>query len=1126
MVFFHREAITNVQRGLVALFVVMLLAGSLAAQQETGRVIGTVKDQSGAVIPGAAIAVRNMATNAQRTATTGGDGSYVVTNLQPGTYEISAEMKGFNASKKQVVIPVGGAVTLDFPLTVGAAATTVVVSEAAVIVNTETQTLANIITTKQVLELPTLTRNPYDLVAIAGNASPGDPRDSTRGAGYNLNGQRSASTNILLDGSDNNDTFTATVGQSVPLDSVQEFSVVSSAFTAEYGRASGGVVNVATKSGTNEFHGSLYEFNRVSKLASNGFDNNANDIPRGVFTRNQFGFSIGGPVVKDKLFFFNNTELFRVRSMSTRIALVPTPELIAAAAPATKSFFSAFGALKIQPNGIIYTKSMIPNLCNATGPCANLAANTPVWATVNYPVPEDAGGGNPQNQYQSVSRIDYNLSDKTMIYGRYAVQSLNYFVGTNANSPFKGFDSGESIFNSNVLLSVTHTFSPRLVAQSKIVFNRLNDLQPLGDNPATPSMYLSASNTVSKILSKNVALPGYLPYSPGNAIPFGGPQNLGQLYEDVSWVKGTHTLRFGGNYIYLRDNRAFGAYQEAVEQLGSNLKQGMDNLLLGQLSSFQAAVYPQGKYPGETVTLPVGPPDFTRSNRYHDFALYTQDSWRLRRHVTANLGLRWEYFGVQHNKDPYKDSNFYLGSGSTFDEKIKHGNVMLAPDSPIGGMWAKDLNNFAPRVGFAWDLTGSGKTSLRGGYGLSYERNFGNVTFNVIQNPPNYAVLQLGPADVGGTLPIYNNNAGPLGGSSGSQTLPRVSLRAVNENIKAAYAHFWSAALEHEIARGTVVSLEYTASKGVGLYSIDRANLPGSGDVNFGMTGFSYENPQYAVINYRTADGFSNYHAMVTEVRSQDLFHQGLQLTFNWTWSHAIDNLSTTFSEGNNTFNLGLLDPSHPNLDKGNADFDIRHRIAISAIWNPPYAKNTKGAVNAILDGWNLVPIFTARTGTPFTVYDCTNGYYMCNRMIIANASSFTLTGSGNPAPVAGLLNQFNYIDLASQLAGTGDNAYANPISGTADFGPYPKNMSGRNIFRQPGNWNMTMGLYKNFKLKKEGYSLQFRAEFYNLFNHSNLYADTASTDISASTYVPALRGATGSFSERRNIQLALKFIF
>ena len=1126
MEFLSKRASVSVKRLLAATFIVALLAGSLMAQQETGRITGTVKDQSGAVVPGASVAVKNIATNAERTAVTGRDGSYVVTNLQPATYEVSVAMTGFNTSKKQANVTVGGVTTLDFALTVGATQTTVVVSEAAVQVDTESQVLSSVITTKQVLELPTLTRNPYDLVAISGNVSPGDPRDTARGAGYNINGQRSASTNILLDGSDNNDSFTATVGQSVPLDSVQEFSVVSSSFTAEYGRASGGVVNVATKSGTNEFHGTVYEFNRVSRLTSNGFDNNAQGIPRAIFTRNQFGFSVGGPVVKDKLFFFNNTEWFRIRSSSTNTALVPTPQLIAASAANTQKFFQTFGTLKIQPNGKIYTKAEIPGLCNATGPCANLAASTPVWATVNYPVPADAGGGDPRNEYQTVTRIDYNISDKTTIYGRWALQNQDAFAGTNGDSPYKGFDTGYKNRNNNALLNVTHTFSPTLVAQSKIVFNRLNNLQPLGDNPVGPTLYFSTANTTSKILGFSVALPGYLPYNPGSAIPFGGPQNLGQIYEDVSWVKGAHTLRFGGNYIYIRDNRAFGAYQEAVEQVGSNLKNAMDNFLIGQLTTFQAAVYPQGKYPGETVTLPVGAPDFTRSNRYSDFAFYVQDSWKLKQHFTLNLGLRYEYFGVQHNKDPYKDSNFYLGQGATFEEQVKNGRVYLAPDSPKGGLWAKDLNNFAPRVGFAWDLFGTGKTSLRGGYGLSYERNFGNVTFNVIQNPPNYAVIQLGAADVGGNLPITIENAGPLAGSSGSKVLPRTSLRAVNEDIKAAFAHFWSVALENEIARGTVFSLEYTGSKGVGLYTINRANKPGSGDVYFGMTGFSYANPQYSVINYRSDDGFSNYNGMIAEIRSQDLFRQGLQLTFNYTWSHTIDNNSSTFGDENNAFNLGLLDPANPNLDKGNASFDIRHRVAFSGIWSIPYAKNTTGILKGILDGWNIAPIFSARTGAPFSIYDCWNGYYMCNRMLLVNPNQLSYAGTDKPAPIAGLANQFTYIDLTSQLGGTGDNAYYNPISGTADFGPYPSNMSGRNIFRGPGWWNLNMGIYKTFRLPKEGTSLQFRAEFYNLPNHSNLYADTASVDISSLDYVPALRGRTGVNADRRNIQFALKFIF
>jgi outer membrane receptor protein involved in Fe transport len=1124
---------TMPQRLLAALFIFLLLTTGLAAQQETGRITGTVKDQSGAVVPSATLTVRNVATNAQRTASTGNDGSYVVTNLQPGTYEVTAAMTGFNTAKKQIAVTVGGAITVDFPLTVGAAPTTVVVSDTAMQVNIESQNLSNVITTKQILDLPTLTRNPYDLVAISGNASPIDPRDvaagANRGVGFSLNGQRSSSTNVLLDGADNNDTYTANVGQSVPLDSVQEFSVVTSTFTAEYGRASGGVVNVATKSGSNEFHGSAYEFNRVSKLASNGFDNNAQGIPRGIFARNQFGFSVGGPIKKDKLFFFNNTEWFRVRSSSTETALVPTPQLIAAAAPATRQFFSTLGGnLKVQPNGVIYTKSQIPGLCNPTGPCANLAPSMPVWATVNYPVPADAGGGDPQNQYQTVSRIDYNISDKTTIYGRFARQSQDIFAGTNSNSPYAGYDSGTTNRNNNALVSITHTFSPKLVSQAKIVYNRLTNTQPLGDVPVSPGLYFSAANTASKILGFKIALPGYLPYSPGNAIPFGGPQNLAQVYEDLSWIHGTHTFRFGGNYIYLRDNRAFGAYEEAVEQLGANTAQAMDNFLLGQLINFQTAVNPQGKFPRQTLTLPVGAPDFTRSNRYSDFAFYAQDTWRFRPRLTLNLGVRWEYYGVQHNKDPYKDSNYYPGSGTTVAQQIANGSVLLAPNSPIGGLWAKDLNNFAPRLGFAWDVSGNGKTSLRGGYGISYERNFGNVTFNVIQNPPNYAVVSIGPGDVGGNLPVTTANAGPLAGSTGTKVLPITSLRAVNPNMKTAYAHFWSGALEHEITKSAVLSLEYTGSKGVGLYSIDRENLPGSANVFLKTPGSSTRlNPQYSAINYRTADGFSNYNAMIAEVRSQNLFKSGLGLTFNYTYAHALDNLSSTFSElGNNIYNLGLLDPTNPSLDKGNADFDIRHRLSLSGIWDVPFAKNMKGPARQILGGWSFAPIITAHTGAPFTVWDCSNptGSGLCNRMLVVSASALKTTNSGTLTPIPNAPNQFTYLDLSAQASGVG--AYVNPITGTSDFGPYPSNMTGRNVFRQPGAWDFNLGAYKSFKLPKEGTSIQFRAEFYNVFNHSNLYADVTSTDISSSTTVPALKGASGTASERRNIQFALKFIF
>jgi len=199
----------------------------------------------------------------------------------------------------------------------------------------------------------------------------------------------------------------------------------------------------------------------------------------------------------------------------------------------------------------------------------------------------------------------------------------------------------------------------------------------------------------------------------------------------------------------MKDDRTFGAYENPVQGLGTTTQQGLDNLVRGQIYLYQAAVDPQGKYPGQIIQLPVTFPNFTRNNRYHEWAAYFNDTWSVMDRLKLNLGVRYEYYGVQHNTDPGLDSNFYFGPGSNLYEQERAGSVQIAPDSPVGGLWAPDKNNFAPRVGFAWDVTGDGRTSLRGGYGMAYERNFGNVTYNVIQNPPNYATVSLtAPNDI------------------------------------------------------------------------------------------------------------------------------------------------------------------------------------------------------------------------------------------------------------------------------------------------------------------------------------------------------------------------------------------
>jgi len=785
-----------------------------------------------------------------------------------------------------------------------------------------------------------------------------------------------------------------------------------------------------------------------------------------------------------------------------------------------------------------------------------------------YSVPADSGAGSPQNTYYVVGRVDWNASANTQVYGRYALENGNLLTGSVTNSPYAGYDSAQNTKNNSFLLSLIHTFSPKLTSQSKIVFNRLNLVQPLGSAPVGPTLYMN-SVSAPRIEGNLIGMPGYSPFTPGNAIPFGGPQNFVQAYQDLSSSHGRHTFRFGGNYTYIRDNRTFGAYEEAVESLSTtNFRTSVENFLKGQLGQFQAAVDPQGKLPcgatvtpSCTVTLPVSQPSFARSNRYHEFGTYFEDSWRATNRLTFNLGIRWDYFGVQHNKNPNLDSNYYDAQGGNIFSNIRSGSVATVPDSPIKGLWKKDWNNFGPRIGVAYDLFGDGKTSLRGGWGISYERNFGNVTFNVIQNPPAYAVISILPSDVGGTIPVTTDNAGPLGGSTGSKALPKVSLRNVNSNIHTAYAHLWSVSLEHQVYHNFIVGVDYNGSKGVGLYTIENPNRPGAGNVYLsdpctavlvteGPTdptpgqvvtipaypcfntvkatdGFSasknqltrLQNFQYSNINRRGDGGFSHYNSVAVRAQLTNIGNSGLSLHSSYTYSHAFDNISTTFSESNNNGNLGLLDPFNPQIDKGNADFDQRHRFVFSGTWDVPFARNMSGFAKRALDGWTVAPISSGRSGFPSTLFDCSGAFTTCPRAF--QTTTHQRNGHSTPDP-SGAANTFDYFDFSSGF----DSSFFNPVAGISDFGPFPSNMLTRGYFYGPGAYNVDLGIYKTTKLT-ERFSLQIRGEFFNMLNHSNLWITQSDNDLSSTTTVHAQKGVPPiSANERRNVQLALKLIF
>jgi hypothetical protein len=441
---------------------------------------------------------------------------------------------------------------------------------------------------------------------------------------------------------------------------------------------------------------------------------------------------------------------------------------------------------------------------------------------------------------------------------------------------------------------------------------------------------------------------------------------------------------------------------------------------------------------------------------------------------------------------------------------------------------------------------GNGKTSVRGGYGISYERNFGNVTFNVIQNPPAYGVII---ANSTATNPIFvtTSNSGPLGQPGPPAPLPPTSLRNVDQNIRTSQTQFYSMAVEQELAPGTVLALQYAGARGLHLYDIKNINWLGSGNAllgdpvldpsGSGNSAATRLNPQYSNINNRGSSGDSYYHALNVQFQTTNLHRTGLGLVANYTIAHATDDLSTTFSETNNAFSLGYTEPFNPGFDHGNGDLDIRHRLVIAPIYQAPLLAHSSALMRQTLGGWQVTGIATVRSGTPFTYYDSTNnlsGY---------NYARYT--------PAGGVVPKRSFTSIPHGVDGGGANAYVigtlpapnswgNPLfaqvnpknfpNGISDWGPFPADMTSRNSFRGPGAWNIDAAVQKTFPIT-ERFNLVFRAEGFDVFNHHNLYIQEGFNDIAATGGdITASKGGIGNNGgandERRfgQFSLAVKF--
>jgi hypothetical protein len=1112
----------------------LLLAMTARAQTFSGTIVGHVVDSQQTAVPNATITLHSLQTEFERRTTANIQGEYILALIPPGTYGVVVERTGFASTIVEVEVVVATPVRVDVTLRIQPVQQEVkVFGESGVAVQTENANLGRVISPHEITELPSLGRSLYDFIALVPGAT---LSNDALGVGYAINGGRTQSANYLLDGSENNEIFMSAPAMDVPLDSIQEFNIQTNHFSAEYGRNSGFTANIVTKSGTNDFHGSLYDYVRNSAFAANTFDNNAHGLPRPVFNRHQFGGTAGGPLRKGKLFFFASTEGILVRSSGPTSFFVPTPDLLAISAPGTQAIFQRFPL----PSNLSSTNVKREPLCPFAVSCdAHTGVGYVTIQAFAYTTrigPQDFGAGAPQNTILATGRLDWIAGPKTQTFLRYAIENKHDFAvalqpySTELDQPLYGH-------NQNASINVIHTWSPRLVTESRVAYDRVTgDPDRIGGEsysvPQPPLPYFA-------ILNEAVSLPG------GTYGAF-GPTNGYQLFQRGTYSSGRHTLRFGGQFVQLRQNVYFGVAGEVADALFANTQGFVD----GTLQLYSIALDSKGHYPGEYVDPPFGPPSFTRHYHYNEPALFIDDAWKITTRLTLTPGLRWEYFGVLHSpgSEHSLDSNFYPAFGASSLERIANGQMMRTIDAPgelRGRFYLPDYKNFAPRLGLAYDLFGDGKAVFRAGGGLFYDRWVGWELFRAYQNPPGYSLTKLSnvplaPAMVTNQYAAFPNVPVQLSRSVGHD--PDLHMRS-------AYTASWNATLERELAGSLVIGLSYLGSSGSRLYSGNNVNRAGSGGLldprcvttRISADGLTAIGPAYSNcsrlnqglsnIVARGNGGHSSYHALQLRLDSRRISRLGLEFGGNYTWSHSVDNRSVSGqSLSVAETGDGYLDAFNPNFDRGPSDFDVRHRLAAHFIWEIPVASHSQNwEARYLFGGWELSGFLSYQTGQPFSLGDfgTPDSTGERTRPRLTGAMPRTVLVSDSISPNSYLYLPINEVyDPVSGLCNANAAPFACEISVN---GPFQSTLP-RNTFRQPGLFYQNTALLKNFPLPREAMKLQFRAEFYNVFNHSNLYVNGPSTDVSTNGFTKPsgnlVPGVTASFRDNRQIVLALKLIF
>jgi hypothetical protein len=1136
----------------------LMVSLPLHAQVAGATLSGTVMDQSGGVVPQVAITLKNIATGITRNSTTSAAGFYSAPNLSPGTYEIRAAAQGFSSQVQTgIKLTVGEQQILNFTLQVGQMTQTVEVTTEAPNVELASSAISAVVGATTVVELPLNGRSWTDLATLQPGVNAlailqptfevGTDRGNRGfGAQLSISGGRPQENNYRLDGVSINDYGNggpgSVLGGNLGVDSIQEFSVLTSNYSAEYGKTSGGVVNAITRSGTNQFHGSVYEFLRNDALDAANFFDNATNLKKAPFRNNQFGASGGGPIRKDRTFIFGDYEGLRRSKGKTFTNSVPSPDarlgILSGGTP-----LPAGSVCPINPStNTITSKQLDPN----ASVCVDDAAakflplyHLPNAGVINGNLGTFAFAGQQvANENFFTTRGDHHFSEKDSLFVTYLYDDTSYSYPDRYDVQ----EIGSHTRRQFATLEESHTFTPTLVNVVRVGYNRA---------VAANQEPLSAINP----LAKDVSL-GSVPGKGAADVRIGGgiPEFLGGLgsanvyyyfwnsfqgYDDAFLTHGTHSLKFGVAVERMQLN-----YLANTTPGGTWGFANLTNFLTNKPRSFASAL------PGRLTP---------RGLRQTLFGAYFQDDWRWRPNFTFNLGLRYEMVTVP------TEAQGKLVNLLNVDDPLPHcANITFFPGecdpTPLPSFFLNPtLRNFEPRVGFAWDPFHNGKTAVRGGFGvfdmlpLTYQFNLTQTSAAPFFQLGNVQTKKLEGTFLAGAFPQLGNS----------------SLRTtyVEHSPHRSYVMQWNTNIQRELLPNLTASVGYVGSRSVHLpFRVDDVNMviptkTSAGylwpqvDVNGNIPTSACNadpnqcfppatiNPNFGRENATFYMGNSYYHAL--ELQLAQRMSRGLQVQGAYTWSKSIDTNSATIAGDQFGNGIASLDWFDGGRSRGVSDFNIGRTLVINAIWQVPGLKSASGPATWVLNGWQLGVIYKASDGAPFTPTVGTDGdplgklndspFDYANRLAGCNPinRNFKKDPSGNLLYVNP--NCFAMPTAPNQAFWTANCDPAPPTFG----GPLPLgdlrcfNLGGnpgRNILVGPGISVVDFSVFKNNNIKRisETFNVQFRVEFFNILNHANFAVPVTpdNTDMfdSSGTILTGVAGLlTSTSTDPREIQFALK---